>query len=372
MSAISSREGSDFRRRVASAITVARPCRNYTGFRTREFATRCISLSAGGVQRRAWFVSGLFAAARPNPHARSAFPRDEPLLAGRGAKRRRRSRRRFRNHDRAFVRSGAAARARPRQALGLSSDCRYRHSTISTAGAGPAGPSDEVASAEPDAWQAWLTDPEAAPHGGESIADLVQPRRRHSSMPCPREARSAVTHAAVDACAQSFTRLSAPAIAFWQIDIAPLAEVRLHGEERPLAAPRHRPAAGPPLAVPRFARALRPLPPPDDRDAYPAVEPADCRVVGGQDQKAQGAPSSSRGSAASRTGHRPATSATPRPIRTSRLRGSSIANRPTLTLGITRTLQRGPEHGVPAPRRNVIIPPHRQRPRPLQAAPALL
>jgi broad specificity phosphatase PhoE len=80
----------------------------------------------------------------------------------------------------------------------------------------------DVEKEEPDAVVSWLTDVEAAPHGGESLAAL------HGRVAawlgrCGRDGGHvvAVTHAAVIRAAIVHA-LGAPASSFWRMDIAPL------------------------------------------------------------------------------------------------------------------------------------------------------
>jgi len=86
----------------------------------------------------------------------------------------------------------------------------------------------EVAAAEPDAVQRWLTDPDAAPHGGESLSGLVRRTGRWlDGLATERRTQVvAVTTAAVVRAAVVHV-LGAPANALWQVDVPPLAVVRL-------------------------------------------------------------------------------------------------------------------------------------------------
>jgi len=89
----------------------------------------------------------------------------------------------------------------------------------------------DVAAREPDGFAAWLGDPAAAPHGGESLAALieragvwlVQSLTRHG-------ATLAVTHASVVRAA-IVSALGASSSAFWRIDVAPLSLARLSGRD---------------------------------------------------------------------------------------------------------------------------------------------
>ncbi|MEU6107518.1 histidine phosphatase family protein [Streptomyces albidoflavus] len=97
---------------------------------------------------------------------------------------------------------------------------------------------DEVAAAEPEAVAAWAGDPEAAPHGGESLRGLLDrvggwldsgawadgprpPARgmvRLLAVVEPAVVRAAVTHA-----------LALPPAAFWRLDTGPLTLTTLTG-----------------------------------------------------------------------------------------------------------------------------------------------
>jgi broad specificity phosphatase PhoE len=86
---------------------------------------------------------------------------------------------------------------------------------------------DDVYAREPEAAAAWLRDPAATPHGGESILSLIQrvagwlagEQAQHQQSIVVTHAtviRAAIVHA-IEAAAQSF----------WRIDIAPLSMTRL-------------------------------------------------------------------------------------------------------------------------------------------------
>jgi broad specificity phosphatase PhoE len=83
----------------------------------------------------------------------------------------------------------------------------------------------EVASREPDAFLAWRTDVNAAPHGGEAIAGVFA--RVRALLAGLDDGRTvAVTHAAVIRVAIVLA-LDAPRSAFWSIDVEPLAVLDL-------------------------------------------------------------------------------------------------------------------------------------------------
>jgi broad specificity phosphatase PhoE len=88
---------------------------------------------------------------------------------------------------------------------------------------------EELTDTEPDAVQAWLGDPAAAPHGGESIVDLMArvgawldelsgTRGRIGAVTHPSVVRAALVHA-----------IRATPESFWRIDIAPLTRTSLAG-----------------------------------------------------------------------------------------------------------------------------------------------
>jgi broad specificity phosphatase PhoE len=91
--------------------------------------------------------------------------------------------------------------------------------------------SKDVAQREPDAFAAWLSDPVAAPHGGESFATLIERVSAWLTQSLTREgATLAVTHAPVVRAA-IVNALGAGPSAFARIDVAPLSLARLSGRE---------------------------------------------------------------------------------------------------------------------------------------------
>jgi broad specificity phosphatase PhoE len=154
----------------------------------------------------------------------AAFPHDEPL-EDQAIRRAAALRRRFSSGERALC--GPALRARQTaDALGLVAevdndldDCDFgRWKGLRLA---------DLAAAEPDAVAAWLSDPEADVHGGESVATLI--RRVSAWLDCQSADDGriiAVTHASVMRAAVLHA-LAAPAQSFWRIDIAPLARVEM-------------------------------------------------------------------------------------------------------------------------------------------------
>jgi broad specificity phosphatase PhoE len=156
---------------------------------------------------------------------RGAFPLDEPL-DGHGAADAAAASTTIPRIDEAWC--GSSIRARQTaQALGLDArvdaaldECdfgRWRGRLLS-----------DLHAEDPDAVAAWMGDPTAAPHGGESIVDLLDRVNAWLAARAGRGGRTlAVTHAGVIRAA-IVVALGAPAQAFWRIDIAPLSHTVLH------------------------------------------------------------------------------------------------------------------------------------------------
>ncbi len=80
----------------------------------------------------------------------------------------------------------------------------------------------------PDELTAWLSDPAASPHGGESIVELIaRVRGWLTAVAASGEDTLAVTHPAV-VRATVLATLNSPAESFWRMDVAPLTVTRLH------------------------------------------------------------------------------------------------------------------------------------------------
>ncbi|ABD88056.1 histidine phosphatase family protein [Rhodopseudomonas palustris] len=92
-------------------------------------------------------------------------------------------------------------------------------------------PLGDVGAAEPDALALWMSSPEAAPHGGESIAALIA-RVGLWLDELPFSGRVlAVSHAAILRGAAIHV-LQAPAASFWRVDAGPLSSIELSRNER--------------------------------------------------------------------------------------------------------------------------------------------
>ena len=90
---------------------------------------------------------------------------------------------------------------------------------------------DEVHSTDPDGVRQWLTDTNAAPHGGESIANFLDRMESWLARQHGLGHILAVTHPAVIRAAVVLT-LQAPAQSFWRIDIPPasITDLRSNGQ----------------------------------------------------------------------------------------------------------------------------------------------
>jgi broad specificity phosphatase PhoE len=156
----------------------------------------------------------------------SSFPADEPL-DDQGRQKLSAFPDTLRHNDRCFTSPALRAR-QTAEALGLTAtidlelrDCDYGQWTGRIF--------EEVQAQEPQAMADWIGNPDATPHGGESITALIA---RVSEWLDAQSAAPgsvvAVTHASVIRAA-IVCALKAPPRSFWHIDIAPLSLVRLSG-----------------------------------------------------------------------------------------------------------------------------------------------
>ena len=87
---------------------------------------------------------------------------------------------------------------------------------------------DVVGGVRPDDLAIWLTDPTRAPHGGESVVELIdRVRGWMDSLTTRRTRLVAVTHPSVIRAA-ILVALNAPPKSFWRIDIAPVSRTVMH------------------------------------------------------------------------------------------------------------------------------------------------
>jgi broad specificity phosphatase PhoE len=90
---------------------------------------------------------------------------------------------------------------------------------------------EDVIAAEPEAGQAWMTDPDAAPHGGESLRSFAARVAGWLERQAELDGGAvAITHGGVVKAAV-IAALSAPIDAFWRVDAAPLAITELHAHD---------------------------------------------------------------------------------------------------------------------------------------------
>jgi broad specificity phosphatase PhoE len=83
----------------------------------------------------------------------------------------------------------------------------------------------EVEAEDPGGTQAWLEDPDAAPHGGESLTQLLTRVGGYLTDVAAQPGRHvAVTHAAIVRAAVVRV-LGAPPSGFWRVDVVPLTRV---------------------------------------------------------------------------------------------------------------------------------------------------
>jgi broad specificity phosphatase PhoE len=88
-----------------------------------------------------------------------------------------------------------------------------------------------VHEADPDAAQAWMTDPDARPHGGESLTAFARRVADWLDDQASRDGSAvAVTHGGVVKGALVHA-LGAPISTFWQVDVKPLAVTELHAHD---------------------------------------------------------------------------------------------------------------------------------------------
>jgi broad specificity phosphatase PhoE len=88
-----------------------------------------------------------------------------------------------------------------------------------------------VHEADPEAAQAWMTDPDARPHGGESLTAFAGRVAAWLDDQADRDGSAvAVTHGGVVKGALVHA-LAAPISTFWQVDVKPLAVTELHAHD---------------------------------------------------------------------------------------------------------------------------------------------
>ena len=89
----------------------------------------------------------------------------------------------------------------------------------------------DVHASDPDAAASWMTDPDAAPHGGESLRAFAARVASWLDGQATLDGRAtAITHAGVVKAAVVHA-LGAPLEAFWRVDVAPLGVTELHAHD---------------------------------------------------------------------------------------------------------------------------------------------
>ncbi len=89
----------------------------------------------------------------------------------------------------------------------------------------------DVHGEDPDGAGAWMTDPHACPHGGESLAALLGRVAGWLDEQAASDGRAiAVTHGGVVKAAVVHA-LAAPPEAFWRVDVTPLTLTELHAHD---------------------------------------------------------------------------------------------------------------------------------------------
>lgn len=90
---------------------------------------------------------------------------------------------------------------------------------------------EEVHAEDPEAAGRWMTDPEAAPPGGESLAAFSARVAGWLDEQAGRDGRAvAITHGGVVKAAVVHA-LGAPIQSFWRVDVAPLSITTLHAHD---------------------------------------------------------------------------------------------------------------------------------------------
>ena len=90
---------------------------------------------------------------------------------------------------------------------------------------------DDVADDDAEAVRAWMTDPDAQPHGGESLRTFVARVGRWLDVQAQLDGSAVVlTHGGV-AKAAVIHALDAPVAAFWRVDVAPLSITEIHAHD---------------------------------------------------------------------------------------------------------------------------------------------
>ncbi|MET7451993.1 histidine phosphatase family protein [Streptomyces sp. NPDC005574] len=123
----------------------------------------------------------------------------------------------------------------------------------------------EVGAQEPEALVSWMTDPSAAPHGGESVRELCDRVTAWLGSAAEAAGRTVAVVEPEIVRAVVVRILGAPEPAFWRVDVPPLTAVTVSGR-----AGRWNVRIGEPLGAPGVGEARR-------ADAMQPPEPTPCR-----------------------------------------------------------------------------------------------
>jgi broad specificity phosphatase PhoE len=160
---------------------------------------------------------------------RAVFGGDGPLLDG--AARRAGDLAAHLPKARAVLRSGARCTGETAEALGLGEEAVVEPAVGDwDFGTWRGRALDDVEACDPDAVVAWRADPSGAPHGGETLVDVLARVRAWLDGLDGEGVRTVVTHPSVIRAAV-VCGLEVPEEAFWTIDVAPtsVTELRRRG-----------------------------------------------------------------------------------------------------------------------------------------------
>jgi broad specificity phosphatase PhoE len=149
---------------------------------------------------------------------RAAFPLDEPLLKREKVTTNLKGVEAWSGPEQRAIQTSGVLGLSTRVAGGLR-DCdygRWRGQTL-----------EEIQSQDPEGMLQWLTRPDAAPHGGESIETLIGRAGRWMDEQHAVSHTLAVTHPAVIRAA-IVSGLDLPPKIFWRFDIAPLSLTEMY------------------------------------------------------------------------------------------------------------------------------------------------
>ena len=109
---------------------------------------------------------------------------------------------------------------------------------------------DAISAEDPEGVSGWMTDPEARPHGGESLAAFAERVGGWLAEQARLDGSAvAITHGGVVKAAV-IAALEAPVASFWHVDASPLAVTELHAHHGHWTVTRVNAASGAPVEVP--------------------------------------------------------------------------------------------------------------------------